>query len=32
VSTHLYHIFPKLGIAARAELRTALEARVSAPA
>jgi len=28
VSTHLYHIFPKLGITARAELRPVLETRI----
>ena len=27
VSSHLYRLFPKLGIASRAELRDALEAR-----
>jgi len=32
VSTHLYRIFPKLGITARAELRAALEAGSPGPA
>ncbi|MGH2604441.1 MAG: response regulator transcription factor, partial [Dehalococcoidia bacterium] len=32
VSTHLYRIFPKLGITSRAELRAALKAGIPAPA
>ncbi|ORJ92253.1 helix-turn-helix transcriptional regulator [Prescottella equi] len=31
VSSHLYHVFPKLGITSRAELREALEALPPAP-
>jgi DNA-binding CsgD family transcriptional regulator len=32
VSTHLYKIFPKLGITSRAALRDALDARPTTPA
>jgi DNA-binding NarL/FixJ family response regulator len=32
VGTHLYHIFPKLGVTARAELRAALDAGTPLPA
>jgi DNA-binding NarL/FixJ family response regulator len=32
VSTHLYRIFPKLGVTARAELRTALDTNIPARA
>jgi DNA-binding NarL/FixJ family response regulator len=31
VSAHLYHVFPKLGVTARAELRAALASRDADP-
>ena len=31
IGSHLYHIFPKLGITARSELRTALDAGIPSP-